>query len=169
MKKKTNIALIGMPGAGKSTVGQLLAEQLGMRFCDTDQLIEHTQQTSLQHILDNQGFERLRAIEEQTILDHQFENTIIATGGSAIYGAKGIDYLQSCAVLFYLDASIETLTERINNWSARGIACPESQTFDDLFAERVPLYRQYTDYLIETDNTDEAQITERIIHLWASI
>ena len=58
MKKKTNIALIGMPGAGKSTVGQLLAEQLGMRFCDTDQLIEHTQQTSLQHILDNQGFER---------------------------------------------------------------------------------------------------------------
>ena len=169
MKKKTNIALIGMPGAGKSTVGQLLAEQLGMHFCDTDQLIEHTQQTSLQHILDNQGFERLRAIEEQTILDHQFENTIIATGGSAIYGTNGIAYLQSCAVLFYLHASTSSLTERINNWGNRGIACPESQTFDDLFAERVPLYREYADYLIETDNTDEAQITERIIHLWASI
>ena len=169
MKKKTNIALIGMPGAGKSTVGQLLAEQLGMRFCDTDQLIEHTQQTSLQHILDNQGFERLRAIEQQTILDHQFDNTIIATGGSAIYGAEGIAYLQACAEIFYLDASIASLTERINNWGERGIACPASQTFDDLFAERVPLYREYADYLIETDNTDEAQITESIIHLWASI
>ena len=168
MKKKTNIALIGMPGAGKSTVGQLLAEQLGMRFCDTDQLIEHTQQASLQHILDNQGFERLRAIEQQTILDHQFDNTIIATGGSAIYGAKGIAYLQDCAELFYLDASIASLTERINNWGERGIACPVSQSFDDLFAERVPLYRQYADHVIETDSTDESQVAERIIHLWRS-
>lgn len=168
MKKKTNIALIGMPGAGKSTVGQLLAEQLGMRFCDTDQLIEHTQQTSLQHILDNQGFERLRAIEQQTILDHQFDNTIIATGGSAIYGAEGITYLQGCAELFYLAASIGALTERINNWGERGIACPASQTFEDLFAERVPLYRQHADHVIETDSTDESQTAERIIHLWRS-
>lgn len=169
MKKKTNIALIGMPGAGKSTIGQLLAEHLGMHFCDTDQLIEHTQKTSLQHILDSQGFERLRAIEQQTILDHRFDNTVIATGGSAIYGAEGIAYLQSCAELFYLDASIATLTERINNWGERGIACPESQTFEQLFAERVPLYRQHADHVIETDSTDESQIAERIIHLWRSM
>ena len=170
MTNKTNIALIGMPGAGKSTVGKLLASQLGMSFCDTDQLIESTQQSVLQDILDVQGFERLRAIEEQTILDHTFNNTVIATGGSAIYGAKGIAYLQSCAVLFYLEASIGTLTKRINNWGDRGIACPESQSFDDLFAERVPLYQQYAVHTVATDNSDETQdetqIAERIIHLW---
>ena len=165
---KTNIALIGMPGAGKSTVGKLLANRLSMKFCDTDQLIESTQQDSLQNLLDAQGFEQLRAIEEQTILSHSFDNTIIATGGSAIYGAKGIAYLQDCAVLFYLDASIASLTERISNWGERGIACPASQTFDDLFAERVPLYRQHAEHVIETDSTDESQIAERIIHLWRS-
>jgi shikimate kinase len=166
---KTNIALIGMPGAGKSTVGKLLANRLSMKFCDTDQLIESTQQDSLQNILDAQGFEQLRAIEERTILDYQFDNTIIATGGSAIYGAQGIAYLQSCAVIFYLEASIDTLAERISNWSERGIACPESQTVEDLFAERVPLYRQYADHMIETDSTNENQIAERIIHLWGCI
>ena len=166
MINKTNIALIGMPGAGKSTVGKLLAGQLGMFFCDTDQLIESTQQNTLQSILDTEGYERLRAIEEQTILDHTFNNSVIATGGSAIYGAKGITSLQSCAMLFYLDASIATLTKRINNWDARGIACPQAQSFDDLFAERVPLYQQYADYTVGTDNSDEIQIAERIIHLW---
>jgi shikimate kinase len=165
---KTNIALIGMPGAGKSTVGKLLANRLSMKFCDTDQLIESAQQDSLQNLLDAQGFEQLRAIEEQTILSHAFDNTIIATGGSAIYGAEGVAYLQGCAELFYLDASIASLTERINNWGERGIACPASQTFDGLFAERVPLYRQHADHVIETDSTDESQIAERIIHLWRS-
>ena len=164
--KKTNIALIGMPGAGKSTVGKLLAERLGMIFCDTDQLIETTQKNALQSILDAKGFEHLRAIEEQTILDHTFNNTVIATGGSAIYGAKGITHLKSCAMLFYLEASIETLTKRINNWGNRGIACPQSQTFSGLFAERVPLYQQHADHTVDTDNSDEAQIAERIIHLW---
>ena len=168
MANKTNIALIGMPGAGKSTVGELLAERLGMTFCDTDQLIESTQQASLQSILDAQGFDRLRAIEEQTILAHTFENTIIATGGSAIYGAKGIAYLQRCATLFYLNASVGTLTKRINNWSSRGIACSASQTFDQLFAERVPMYEQYADYTIATDGVDKGQIAEQIIHLWPS-
>ena len=82
-----------MPGAGKSTVGKLLVERLGMTFCDTDQLIEATQKNSLQSILDAKGFERLRAIEEQTILDHTFNNAVIATGGSALTTSGPIHFL----------------------------------------------------------------------------
>ncbi|MDB2409341.1 shikimate kinase [Pseudomonadales bacterium] len=168
MTKKTNIALIGMPGAGKSTVGKLLAEQLDMNFCDTDQLIEQTQQSPLQDILDTKGFEALRAIEQQTILDHQFDNSVIATGGSVIYGADGIAHLQSCATLFYINASIDTLTQRINNWSSRGIACPQSQSFDQLFAERALFYKQYADHTILADgqNSDINHIVAQIVDLW---
>ena len=168
MIKKTNIALIGMPGAGKSTVGRLLADRLAMNFYDTDTLIEQDHNSGLQEILDKVGYLKLREFEEQAILSRQFSGSVIATGGSVIYGAAALAQLKPNCSFFYLHASIPTLQARINNWSDRGIASPIGQSFDDLYAERSPLYEQYADHQIPADSQDAEAIAEQIAGIYLS-
>lgn len=163
MEDKINIALIGMPGVGKSTVGALLAKRLNKVFVDTDELIEQAQQARLQDILDTKGYLRLRELEEQTILASSLHNAVIATGGSVVYGASAIRHLQTKAMFFYLAANIETLQSRIDNWLSRGIACPAGQSIASLFAEREPLYRHYADRTICTDNLTEDAVVEQVL------
>lgn len=159
----TNIILIGMPGAGKSTLGVQLAKQLGLSFVDTDLLIQTQADRTLQDILDTDGYMALRAIEESTLLNLDVTKTLIATGGSAVYSDKAMRHLKSLGCIIYLEVALESLEARVNNESSRGIARPANQTFADVFAERTPLYHQYADIIyLNNDHQDIDILVDQI-------
>lgn len=158
-----SIVLVGMPGAGKSTVGVLLAKELALDFIDTDLLIQRQQQKTLQEIIDDSDYQALRQIEEQIILEHIFSDAVVATGGSAVYGAKGMQKLKAVGPVVYLSCAHEELQKRIHNYHSRGIACHPGQSFEALAAERDELYRQYADHEVETDRLSPAQAVDRLL------
>lgn len=158
---KTNLTLIGMPGAGKSTVGIILAKNLSMGFIDTDILIQINQQQSLQDILNASDYLNLRRIEEQEICKLNVDNHVIATGGSAAYSDKAMQHLRKISTVVFLQVEYEEIKRRIKNFETRGIAKAENQTFLELFTERQNLYRKYADTIIpctETDQEETAQL-----------
>jgi shikimate kinase len=146
---KNNIVLVGMPGAGKSTIGVLLAKQLSKRFVDTDLVLQHRQKMPLQDILDRHGYLRLREVEEQAICSLRVRNTVIATGGSAVYSAKAMEHLKRYGTIIYLKLGVRELRTRISDFSTRGIAKPPGQNFASLFRERTRLYRHYADATVD--------------------
>lgn len=143
-----NITLIGMPGAGKSTVGVVLAKKLSLAFVDTDILIQSSHGRPLQQILDADGYQELRRIEEEEILRLTTRNSVIATGGSAVYSPQAMAHLKSISVLVFLDLPYAEICRRINDFSTRGIACVPQQSFAQLYEERLQLYRRYADVTI---------------------
>ena len=145
---KTSVVLIGMPGAGKSTVGKLLVDPLGLPLVDTDELIESMHNKSLQSILDEDGYMALRECEEGVLLSRQFNHCIVSTGGSAVYSALAMEALKQDGVIVYLEVPVNTLLERIANFGDRGIARHPDQSFEHLFEERDRLYRQYADVTV---------------------
>lgn len=164
-KTASNIILIGMPGSGKSTLGVQLAKYLGLDFIDTDLLIQTQQKQCLQDIVDTQGYMALRTIEEHVLLSLHTENTLIATGGSAIYSHTAMRHLQSLGLIVFLDVSLSELENRISNEESRGIARPEGQCFSDIYAERTPLYQQYANITYANNTRDNiAALVENITH-----
>ena len=157
------IALIGMPAAGKSTVGRLLAERLAWRFFDTDRLIEQRCGQTLQQLLDAEGYLALRSAEEEAILSLSCAKTIVATGGSAVYSAAAMAHLQSHATLVYLSVSEPQLAERLGDWSERGIAAPPDCTLAQLYAERSALYRRYADHCIDCTSLSPAATVDAVV------
>ncbi len=147
--QKTNLVLIGMAGAGKSTVGPLLARMLSYDFIDVDELIEADQQQSLQEIVDRYGPEWFRLLEERIILGLDVQCHVIATGGSAVYGAAGMTHLQQQGMVVFLDVPLAILEGRVDDVATRGLARQQGQSFADLLAERQPLYSRYADIIIE--------------------
>ena len=166
---KTNLTLIGMPGAGKSTTGIILAKNLGLGFFDTDILIQINQQKRLQDILDSKGYLDLRKIEEQEILKINIENNVISTGGSAVYSQQAMTHLQSISKMIFLKADFEVLEKRINNFATRGIAKAENQTFKELFKERQILYKKYADITIDCNALTQDLAAEKIIKILNAI
>ncbi len=166
MKKDSlnSLILVGMPGAGKSTVGVVLAKELVKDFIDTDLLIQLKAGKTLQAIIDEEGYQSLRQREEEALLDHEFFNHIVATGGSVIYSEKGMAHLKRLGTLIYLDATLETLNQRIHNYETRGIARRPDQSFDDLFVERQTLYRQYADIVIDCNGSSLELVVEEILN-----
>jgi len=160
--KQSNLTLIGMPGAGKSTVGIILAKTLGMGFVDTDLLIQLHQKKSLQQILDATDHLQLRAIEEREILNLELEHHVIATGGSAAYSDRAMAHLQSISMIVFLDVSYTTLKKRIKNFETRGIAKTAEQTFADLFNERQALYRKYADITFDGNRLNQDELVAEI-------
>lgn len=140
-----NVVLIGMPGAGKSTVGPMLAKALKMPFIDTDQLIRSQEKSSLQELISKKGMDGFIRIEEKVILNLKVENHIIATGGSAVYSEAAINHLKSGGTVIFLNAKPYQLARRIKNVGKRGIAIKSGQTLEELYRERLPLYRKYSD------------------------
>ncbi|MFK7830371.1 MAG: shikimate kinase [Congregibacter sp.] len=145
----TTISLIGMPGVGKSTVGVILAKLIGLEFSDTDLAIQARESRSLQDILENDGHLRLRAIEEEVLLNVALENRVLATGGSVIYSATAMQRLEAAGPVVYLRADVNTLVERVALNPQRGIASGASQTFEDIYAERTPLYERYATHRVD--------------------
>lgn len=160
---KHNIVLIGMPGAGKSTIGVLLAKEVAFDFVDTDVLIQVQQGKTLQQILDESGYLSLRQIEQQVLLELELSRHIVATGGSAVYSDAGMENLMRQALVVFLDASLGQLQQRIHNYASRGIARRPEQSFQDLFRERQRLYRHYAQCTIACDGKTPNEIVQQIV------
>jgi shikimate kinase len=159
---KTNLTLIGMPGAGKSTVGIILAKNLSFGFIDTDVLIQINQQKSLQQILDESDHLNLREIEEKEIMKLNIKNHVIATGGSAVYSTNAMSHLLNISKVIFLEVSFEEIKRRIHNFKTRGIAKSKGQTFRELYDERQSLYNKYAEITIDCNRLDQEEIAIRI-------
>lgn len=156
-----NIVLIGMPGAGKSTIGVLLAKTMLMDFCDTDLIIQKSCGTSLCNIINDKGTDEFINIEDEIISSQTFINCVIATGGSAVYGNNAMKNLCQNGIIIYLKVNADELQKRIHNIHTRGIAMKDGTTIAQLYAERAPLYEKYADYTVEcTDATPEQCVEE---------
>lgn len=159
---KTNITLIGMPGAGKSTTGIILAKNLSLSFLDTDILIQINRQKPLQQILNERGHLYLREIEEDEIMKINIDGSVISTGGSAAYSDRAMNHLRERSVVVFLDVSLDALKRRITNFETRGIAKSADQSFEDLFDERQQLYRRYADIRIDAESGTQDEIAAAI-------
>jgi len=162
MQKRKNLILIGMPGSGKSTVGVILAKALTRPYLDSDILIQMRENRSLQQIIDQNGYMALRDIEEDVLLGIDCENHVIATGGSAAYSDRAMTHLKRNGVVIFLDASLDTLKNRIHNYETRGLAKRPDQSFMDLFRERFELYTKYADIAIDSNHRTQDQVCDDI-------
>ena len=162
-QNQSNIVLIGMPGSGKSTVGIILAKMISRDFVDTDISIQMSQGRSLQDIVDMEGHMVLRQIEEDIIQDLMCVDHVIATGGSAVYSHSAMKHLKSNGVVVFLNVDLPTLKSRIHNFETRGLARRPEQSLEDLFEERLNLYKKYADIMIECGNLDQDDVCSVII------
>ncbi|MCC5840023.1 MAG: shikimate kinase [Opitutales bacterium] len=154
-----NIILIGMPGSGKSTVGVLLAKELGFAFVDTDILIQQREGCLLQELVDRVGSAQLRAIESDVCRALSCSRTVVATGGSAVYCADAMRHLSGLGPVIWLDAPFPVINERIERNPLRGLAKNPDQTLEDLYDERQPLYRRFGEIRIPyAEETPEATV-----------
>lgn len=160
--KNNNIVLIGMPGAGKSTVGVVLAKRLGMRFLDSDILIQEQAGKLLHEIIEERGLNGFLLLEEDVNAGIQTEGSVIATGGSVVYGRKAMTHLKSIGTVVYLKLSYETICDRLGDLNERGVALKEGQTLEDLYRERTPLYMQYADVVVDCEKRNIREIVEWI-------
>lgn len=163
MKKPNSIILVGMPGAGKSTIGVLLAKEMGLDFMDTDVAIQVREGKTLQEIMDQSNYLKLRHIEEQVLLTTDCTGKVIATGGSAVYSEAGMAHLKGQGLTLFLDVPLRDLTHRIHNYENRGIARHPNQSFPDLFEERGELYRKYADIRIDCAGLSAQQVLEKVV------
>lgn len=145
------ITLIGMPAVGKSCMGRQLSKKLKMRLIDGDKLIERVTERKLQDIIDRDGLDAFKAIEEQVLLSIDEDNVIIAPGGSAIYYPSVMEHFKSKGIVVYLYASPETIIKRLGDFSKRGVALKPGQTINDLYLERAPLLLKYADVTVDCD------------------
>jgi len=143
-----NIILIGMPGAGKSSTGVLLAKRLGYDFIDTDLLIQVEAHCRLQQIIVHYGLAAFKDLEERVVCKLAPQRTVIATGGSVVYSAAAMAHLQQVGHLVFLDLPLSMLQQRIRNMDSRGLVIDPGETFADLYLRRRPLYRQYADLTV---------------------
>ena len=162
-RRHSNLVLIGMPGAGKSTVGVILAKRTSRDFVDTDVLIQTSQRRTLQDIVDTDGYAVLRKIEEDTLLGLSVQNHVIATGGSAIYSDQAMTHLKSHGVIIFLDVDLATLESRVTDFSCRGLAKRPDQSFAELFYERFTLYTKYADIALKCAGLTQEDVCTRII------
>lgn len=159
---KSNIILIGMPGAGKSTIGVILAKAVKKPFIDTDLLIQQKENRYLQDIINNDGLEAFIKIEESIIEGINVDNHIIATGGSVIYSKAAMEHLRDNGIIVYLDLKLFHIRQRIKNMKTRGIALKKGQTLESLYTERAPLYSSYADITIDCSHKHIETIAEEI-------
>lgn len=163
MTRSPNVILIGMPGAGKSTVGVLLAKRLQYNFLDTDILIQSREGRNLQTIIRSDGLEGFRNIEENYVCSVSEPATVIATGGSVVYSPRAMEHLASIGVVIFLSLGLHQLAARLSDIDARGVLRMPGQTLADIYRERSPLYARYADMTIPTESQTPDQVMKTIV------
>lgn len=142
-KETKNVVLIGMPGAGKSTVGVVVAKKLGFRFVDSDLVIQEKYGKLLHELIEEHGIEGFWELENEVNASLSMERAVIATGGSVCYEAEAMEHLGKIGTMVYLELSYDSLRERLGDLNARGVTLRPNQSLEDLYKERIPLYEKY--------------------------
>lgn len=148
---KSNITMIGMPSSGKSTIGVLLAKRLGYSFVDVDIVIQEKEGRLLKEIISTEGMDGFLAVENRVNAGLDVKKSVIAPGGSVIYGAEAMEHLKEISEVVYLKMSYEEMEKRIGNVVDRGVALKDGMTLRDLYNERVPYYEKYADIVIDEE------------------
>lgn len=159
---KKNVTLIGMPSSGKSTVGVLLAKKLGYSFVDGDIIIQEKEKKLLKELIAEHGIEGFWKIEEKYNAELDVEHSVIAPGGSVIYGPKAMEHLKEVSVIVYLKMSCEEVEKRIGDPVNRGVTLKEGWTLRDLYNERVPYYEKYADITVDEENLTLGETLDEI-------
>lgn len=149
-----SVILIGMPSCGKSTLGVLLAKNLGLRFIDSDLLIQEREGRLLHDIIKNEGTNGFLKIENEVNASISDTDAVISTGGSAVYGADAMANFARLGVIVYIKISLSTMLSRLGDYVHRGVVLPDGYTLADMYAERSELYERYADVVINADNGD---------------
>ena len=158
----TNVILIGMPGAGKSTVGVLLAKQLQMDYADTDILIQRREGRRLQEIIAAVGLDGFCDVEARHILALRLRHTVIATGGSVVYRGAAMAHLQAMGRIAYLETPPPVLAQRLGDLAVRGVVLRPGQGLEDLYRERDALYRRFADLTVACDALSAEQVNRKL-------
>ena len=175
---KDNLILIGMPGAGKSTIGIVLAKVIGYTFIDSDisiyannvnkaiieafKGIQNEKNMLLHELIDKYGLDGFNSIENEINSKINAHKSIIATGGSAVYGKDAMTHLSSIGTVIYLKLPYEEIEERLGDLTKRGVSIKKGQTLKSLYNERIVLYEKYADITIECSNKKIGRIAEEI-------
>lgn len=162
VNEKSNVVLIGMPGAGKSTVGVVLAKRMGYRFVDSDLVIQEKYGKLLHELIEEHGVEGFWKIENDVNASLSVTNSVIATGGSVVYEKEAMTQLSKRGLVVYLKLPYEEVEERLGDLNARGVTLLPGQTLWDLYEERTPLYEKYAELTIECSGKSLRDIVREI-------
>lgn len=158
-----NIVLIGMPTAGKSTVGVILAKVKGYQFVDSDLVIQKEEKRLLKDIIAQDGIEGFLAIENRVNASLDMDDSVIATGGSVVYGKEAMEHLKKIGKIVYIKLSYKTIMSRLDNAKQRGVVLREGQTLKELYEERCPLYEKYADVIVDGEKSDVESVVNKIL------
>lgn len=158
-----NIILIGMPTAGKSTAGVILAKVLGYQFIDSDLIIQMKEDMLLKDIITKKGIDGFLEVENRVNAGIEAYHSVIATGGSVIYGEEAMKHLREIGTVIYIRLGLETIISRLDNAKQRGVVLRENQTLKDLYEERCPLYEKYAHAIVDGEHLDVEDLVQKII------
>ena len=159
---KNNIILIGIPGCGKSTVGVVLAKKLGFQFVDSDLVIQEQSGKLLYQLIEELGEAGFLVLENQINTKICVDKSVIATGGSAVYGEEAMRHFKETGTVVYLKLPFEELEVRLGDLHKRGVVIREGSSLRELYEERIPLYEKYADITIDCSGIDLRNVMEKI-------
>ena len=163
--KKNNIVLIGMPGVGKSTVGVILAKVLGYQFVDSDLVIQKEEGKLLKEIIAEVGAEGFIEVENRVNASLEAEHSVIATGGSVVYGKEAMQHLKEIGTVVYLALPFAEIDKRLSDIKGRGVVLKDGQDLKALYEERILLYEAYADIQIDESGLNIEETIEKIIEV----
>jgi len=158
-----NIILIGMPGAGKSTVGVVLAKVLGYKFMDSDLVIQEKEGKLLSQLIEEYGDAGFIKIENDVNKSIEVDHTVIATGGSAVYGTEAMEHFRRIGTVIYLEVPYKEIKNRVGSLKDRGVVSNGKTKIEDIYADRIALYETYAHVIIKEWDIPIRETIEKIL------